>query len=113
MDMKLEERLLGRDGVVLNVWYHFCAYVVYVVHVASMMLCACGVVYIQCVYMLFMQCYIQGGTYSVVCALHMQCRISMVLCTYWICGVVYILYCVHDGYAVLCAYGVVHMLDMQ
>ena len=25
----------------------------------------------------------------------------------------YILYCVHDGFAVLCEYGVVRMLDMQ
>lgn len=25
----------------------------------------------------------------------------------------YILYCVHDGYVTLCAYGFVHMLDMQ
>ena len=37
----------------------------------------------------------------------------MVLCTYWICDAVYILYCVHDGYAVLCAYGVMRMLDMR
>jgi len=37
----------------------------------------------------------------------------MVLCICWICGVVYLLYCVHDGYVVECSYGVVHMLDMQ
>ena len=62
----LETRLLGRDSVVLDVWYYCCAYVVYVVHVASVMLCACIVVYIQCVYMLFMQCYVQGGIDNVV-----------------------------------------------
>ena len=36
----LEARLLGRDSVVLDVWYYYCAYV------ASVMLCACSVVYI-------------------------------------------------------------------
>ena len=46
MDKTLEARLLGRDSVVLDVWYHYCSYVVYVVHVASVMLCACSVVYI-------------------------------------------------------------------
>jgi len=42
----LETRLLGRDSVVLDVWYYCCVYVVYVVHVAFMMFCACGVVHI-------------------------------------------------------------------
>ena len=37
----LESRFPGRDSVVLDVWYYYC---VYVVHVASMMLCACGIV---------------------------------------------------------------------
>ena len=46
MDKALEENLLGRDSVVLEVWYYCCAYVVYVIHVASVMLCAYGVVYI-------------------------------------------------------------------
>ena len=44
----LEARLLGRDSVVLVVWYYCCAYVVYVVHVASVMLfscCLCNVMY--------------------------------------------------------------------
>jgi len=36
----------------------------------------------------------------------------MVLCKCWICGDVYISYCAHVGYAVLCAYGFV-MLDRQ
>jgi len=44
MDTTLGARLLGRDNVVLDVWYYSCAYVVYSVHVASMMLCACGIV---------------------------------------------------------------------
>jgi len=39
----LEGRLLGRHSVVLDVWYYYCAYVV---HVVSVMLCACSVVYI-------------------------------------------------------------------
>jgi len=46
MDKTLEARFLGKANVLLDVWYHYCAYVVYVVHVASMILCACGVVYI-------------------------------------------------------------------
>ena len=46
MDKILEARLLGRDSVVLDVWYYCFSYVVYVVHVAYVMLCACGVVYI-------------------------------------------------------------------
>ena len=41
--------------------------------------------------------------------LHMQCWVYMVLCTCWICGVVYISYYVHDGYVALCAYGVVYI----
>ena len=41
MDKTLEVRFLGKDSVVLDVWYYCCAYVV---HVASMMLCACVVV---------------------------------------------------------------------
>ena len=45
MDKTLEVRFLGKYSVVLDVWYCCCAYVVYVVHVASMMLRACGVVY--------------------------------------------------------------------
>jgi len=49
----LEARLLGRGSVVLDVWYDCCAYVVYVVHVTYVMLCTCDVVYIWCVYMLF------------------------------------------------------------
>ena len=44
MDKALEERLFGRDIAVLDIWYYCCAYVVYVVHVASVMLCTCGVV---------------------------------------------------------------------
>jgi len=44
--------------VVLDVWYYYCAHVVYVVHVASMMLFTCSVVYIYCKYMLFMHCYV-------------------------------------------------------
>jgi len=46
MDKTLEASLLGRGSVVLDVCYYYCAYVVYVIHVASVMLCACGVVYI-------------------------------------------------------------------
>jgi len=43
MDKTLEARFLGRDNVVLDVWYYCCAYVV---NVASVMLCTCGVVYL-------------------------------------------------------------------
>ena len=82
--------------MLLDERYYCCAYVV---HVASMMLCACGVVYTQHVYMLFMQSYVQDGIDSVVQILHMSVAYR---CCY-----------VHVGYDVLCAYGVVHMLDMQ
>ena len=46
MGKTLEARFLGRDSVFLDVWYYCYAYVVYGVHVAFVMLCACGVVYI-------------------------------------------------------------------
>ena len=39
----LEARFLGMDSVVLDVWQYYCAYVV---HVSSMMLFECSVVYI-------------------------------------------------------------------
>jgi len=55
----LEARLLGRDSVVLVVWYYCCAYVVYVVHVVH-------VASVMVVHMLFMQCHVHGATYSVV-----------------------------------------------
>jgi len=42
----LKAMLLGRDGVVSDVWYYCCAYIVYVIHIAYVMLCTCGVVYI-------------------------------------------------------------------
>lgn len=41
----MKASLVGRDNVVLDVWYYYCAYV-YVVHVAFVRLYACGVVYI-------------------------------------------------------------------
>jgi len=37
MDEILQARFLGKNNVVLDVRYYCCAYVVYVVHVASMM----------------------------------------------------------------------------
>ena len=43
MDKALEARLLGIDNLVLDVWYYCCAYVI---QVASVMLCVCGVVHI-------------------------------------------------------------------
>jgi len=46
MDKTLEATLLGRGSVVLDVWYYCCAYVVYIVHVRSVILCACSVVHI-------------------------------------------------------------------
>lgn len=42
----MEVRLFGRDSVVFDVWYYYCTYVMHVVHVASVMLCTCSVVYI-------------------------------------------------------------------
>jgi len=46
MDKILEAKLLGKDSVVLDVWYYYCAYVVYVVPVAYVLLCECGFVHI-------------------------------------------------------------------
>jgi len=66
MDKTLGERFLGRDSALLDVRYYCCPYVVYVVHAAYMMSCACSVVYTWHVYLLFMQCHVQDGTYSVV-----------------------------------------------
>ena len=43
MDKTMEARFLGRDNVILDVRYYCCAYVVYVVHVAYALLCACSV----------------------------------------------------------------------
>jgi len=37
MDKTLEEIFLGRGSVLLDVRYYCCAYVIYVVHVASVM----------------------------------------------------------------------------
>lgn len=34
MDKTLEARFLGRDNVVLDMWYDYCSYVIYVVHIA-------------------------------------------------------------------------------
>ena len=46
MNKTLEARFLGKESVVLDVWYYCGAYVVYVVHVASMM-CALMVLFIH------------------------------------------------------------------
>jgi len=37
MDEIPKERFLGKDNIVLDVWYYYYAYVVCVVHVAYMM----------------------------------------------------------------------------
>jgi len=46
MGKTLETRFLGKDNVVLDVWYYCYAYVVYVVHVASMM----GALVVLCIH---------------------------------------------------------------
>lgn len=61
MGKALEAKFLGKSSMVLDVWYYCCAYVLYVVHDSSMMLCACSVMYIYSVYMLFMKCDVRGG----------------------------------------------------
>jgi len=112
MDEILEAMFLGKNNVVLDVWYYCFAYIVYVVYVSSMM-CALVVlrIYSMCT------CYFYNVLYRMV-----QIR----LCEYLIWGVVYILYCLHDvyvtcvhmvllyvGYALLCTDHVMYMLDMQ
>ena len=61
----LEARLLGRDSVVLGVVLLLCVYCIcctcYLYDVVHMWCC----VYIVCVHVV-MQCYVQGGTNSVV-----------------------------------------------
>jgi len=54
MNKTLEASFLGKKTVVMDVWYECCAYAIYVVLVSLIMLCACSVVYIECVYMLIM-----------------------------------------------------------
>ena len=54
MNKTLEEKFLGKDSVVLDVWYYCCAYVVYVLHVTSVMIlhmkyCA----YVECVHVVY------------------------------------------------------------
>jgi len=39
--------------------------------------------------------------------------VQIMLCEYFICSLGHRWFYVHIGYVVLCAYGVVHMLDMQ
>ena len=76
MDEILEARFLGKDSVVLDVWYYCCAYVVYVVHVASMM------------YALVVLCIHSKCTCYLCNVMYMMVQIG--LCEYCIWGVVYI-----------------------
>ena len=85
MDEISEARFLGKDSVVLDVWYYCYAYVVYVVHVASMM---CALV-VLCIHKMC-TCYLCNVMYRMV---------QIGLYEYCIWGVVYILYCLHDVYA--------------
>jgi len=87
MDKTLEARLLGRDNVVLDVWYYCCAYV------ASMM-CAHAVL---CIYSVCTCC-----LYNV-----MYAMVWIVLCEYFIWC------CVHVAYAVLGIDGVMYKLYMH
>jgi len=54
MNKTLDARFLGKDIVVLDMWYYFCAYFVYVLHVAFVMIvhmqyCA----YVVCVHVVY------------------------------------------------------------
>ena len=54
MDKTLEARFLGRGSVVSNVWYYYCAYVIHVVHVASVMIvCMQYCAYVVCVHVVY------------------------------------------------------------
>ena len=113
MDEIGEARLLEKDNMVLDVWYYFYAYVVYVVHVASMM---CELV-VLCINSMC-TCYLCNVMYMMV---------QIGLWEYCIWGVVNILYSlhylyamclciwfyVHVGYVVLCTYFTVCMMNMQ
>lgn len=93
----------------LDVQYHYCLYVVNIVHVVPMMLYTCGVKYIWCCVHII---YAVLCTDGVVGMLDMRCCVQMVLCTCWICNVVYIWCFVHVVYTVLCTYGIACMLYM-
>ena len=85
MGMTPEARFLGKDNMVLDVWYYCCTYTVYVVHVSYMM-CAHAVL---CIY-----------SVCTCCLCNVIYRIVQIgLCEYFISGVVYILYCLHDVHA--------------
>ena len=86
MDKTWEARFLGKDSMVLDVWYYYYEYVVYVLYISYMM-CAHAVlcIHIMCICCLFN---------------FMYRMVEIGLCEYVICGVVYLLYCLHDVYAV-------------
>ena len=72
MDEILEARFLGKDNVVLDVRYYYCAYIVYVAHVASMM---CELV-VWCIHSMY-TCYLCNVMYMMV---------KTGLCEYCICS---------------------------
>jgi len=91
----LKERLLGRDNVVLDVWYYYCVYVVHVVYlvIVPMVMCTCNIcsiVYIWCCVVV----------------------VYMVLYAYCLCSAGYKWCYKHIGYVVLCTYYAMYMLDM-
>ena len=86
MDEIPEPRFLGKDNMFLDVWYYCYEYVLYVVHVASMM---CEIM-VLCIHTMC-TCYLCNVMYMMV---------QIGLCEYVIWGVVYLLYCLHDVYAV-------------
>ena len=77
MDEIPKVSFLGKDSVVLDVWYYCCAYVVYVVHVASMM---CALV-VFCIHNVC-TCYLCNVMYKMV---------QIVLCEYCTCNAMYMM----------------------
>ena len=53
MDEIPEARFLGKDNMVFDVWYYYCEYIIYVVHVSYMM---CAQVML-CIYSACTRCF--------------------------------------------------------
>ena len=99
MNKTWEARFLGKDNMVLDVWYYYCAYTVYVVHVSYMM-CAHAVL---CIYNMCTCC---------LCSV-MYKMVQIVLYECYIFNTEYRWCCVHVGYVVFCTYCNVYMMDMR
>lgn len=119
---KLGEMFLGRDSGLLDVRYYHCiCCTCWIYDVVHMWFC----VYIACVHFVYaMLCtgwyrkccvnitYAVLGIDAAMYVMDMECGVHMVLCTCWICSIVYSWCYVHVRYTMLCTCGVACMLYM-